>query len=72
MFQFLPRLPKLEVSIGLYITFLLLLQQIATNLVVDNNTHLLFYRSGGQSWKWVSRAVFLLEALGENLFPFIF
>ena len=54
------------------ITFLSVLWQMTTNSVAQNTTNLLSHSSGGQSGWWLSRAGFLLEVLGEKLFPWLF
>ena len=50
------------------ISFLLLLQQITTNLEALNHTNLLSYSSGGQKSTAGPRSCFLLEVLGKDLF----
>lgn len=69
---------KFICSEGPCIGFLLLLQQITTNLITLNNTHLLFFSSGGQKSKMsliglcpgVSRAV-PLDALKSVFLSFL-
>lgn len=45
--------------------------KITTELVAINNINVLFYGSGGQKSK-INTAVFLLEVLGEDVFPCLF
>ena len=51
-----------------YIRAQFLLQQITASLVALHNLRLLFYGSGSRKTK-IDMAAFLLEVLGENLFP---
>lgn len=65
----------LKIELHMWISFLLLLKQMISNLVASDNTNLLSYNSEGQILKTsftglklsVSRAVFLLKIPGEKL-----
>lgn len=54
--------------VHVYIRSQLLLQQITASLVALHKIRLLFYGSGSRKTK-INTAAFLLEVLGENLFP---
>ena len=54
------------------LSFLLLLQQITTNLEALNHTNLLPYSSGGQKSTAGPQSCFLLKVLGKDLFSCLF